>query len=245
MNFNILLTTEMAGITQTLLDPSTQTHKFAKKDAMIASIFGKVQEAHDSVAGIQAAAGAISEQVAQLTDLLGEKDGRADELYGACVQTARGAARLLPDGPQRGALNAAIEIAFPGDARDTIHAPYAAAAGEAQNMRERLTPGARAALAEVSVYGVTVEAALDQWIALSDEVGALDSQRSQLMATEDPTALSRAELRSRRNQWARVMRSFVSLVELSDLTPTERKLVLADVEAVVERAAARAEKREA
>ncbi len=199
-------------------------------DALLVTIGERVTQATTPLLQAEARVGSIGGQIGELTQELLEDDALNDGIIGGVDDLTAGAVALCEDPHLRQTLTETRDVLFSegGRARYT-QAPYSALGGEAGQMTTRLTPEHWDALSKVKVGDVSAADGLRRWLTLAEAISDKESRRSQLRTQTDDNALERAEIIKLRNAWIRAMNTFISAVELSSLSPSDRERLLGPV----------------
>lgn len=229
MSLRDFLTATMIAQGQILTKPAPHgVADLVQSDVILVAVGERVTQATVLLVHAEERAGSIKGEVGKLTQELLVDDALGDGIIGAEDELTAGAVALCEDPHLREALVETREVLFGegGRARYT-QAPYGALGGEAEQMTARLQPKHWEALSKVRVGDVSAADGLRRWLVIAQGISDKESQRAQLRTKTDENAVERAEIVKLRNAWIRAMNTFVSAVELSDLSAADRERILA------------------
>lgn len=220
----------MIAQTGYLLDPSPQGGwNLWKDEPLLAGYVSLLRDAVKPLDHMEAKLGKLSAEIAALTRAQQDDDMLGDSLLAGVDELLLGGARVCEAYRQRLEAARAAVLGAEGRIR-LIRAPYAALAGEAAQMRARLTEDDWDTLAKVQVFDVSAADALRLWLKLADAITQREAARAALRVQADDSTISRADVVRARHYWVRTVKAFLSAVEVSGLSDTARAALLAPLQ---------------
>lgn len=175
--------------------------------------------------------GTVTSEIGELTVKINEDDAEGDAIIGGFDDFTTGAAAVCGDPVLSAAIRAARNAALGSEGRARlVQATYISLAGEATQMETRLTPEHWQTLDQIRVAQVTASDVLRYWMSLARSISKKEVRRGELRSKSDGSEITRGQVAKARNQWIRVMNSFLSAIEISDLTEEQRALVLTPIQ---------------
>jgi hypothetical protein len=236
MNLKILPTNVMlAQSRRWLTEPELRDP--LERHALGAAMLLEIRRAHDRLSLQSEHRRKLAIALARLTKLISDYDivhdskGRA--LHAGLTSLAEGA-----DDPELARLYLDLrDLLFP-EGLLIVTRSYVYEAGAIEALERRVTPEVLAQLESIQVGPQTLATWYRAWVAAGHELGRLAGQRESLLArtTRGGTGTADVDLRVARGQWIGSVQTFLSALDLMDLTAELRENLLSALAAAVLRA---------
>jgi len=229
-----LLTDEMLHVSGTWIDPKSEAHKAIMASGDLAPSMDRLTAAHNALA---AAAQPTTDdpRLREISEQEGGIDLRHDDIIRGTHALLTGASYLLGAGDGGDALIKLRDTLIP-DGLDSTQKSYRAEAGQAAQLKARLSSEIRTQLQDMLVGNKGGKKALsqfiDEWIKLGKQLGELEDEKDRLQpapaeAGQGPGAV----LVAARNKWIRIGNAFVANGEAAELDIETDKLIFAPLRA--------------
>jgi hypothetical protein len=216
----------MIGLSKEWVDPQ-RSRPTLESYPILAGGLEAVDDAHENLVVTRKRAGSVEKEIEELTDELTQLDALHDR-KGSGVHKILDAGVELADDPAEAELyRAARDKLFPNGAM-VSQGSYLEQAGAAAQARKQLTPDTRAFLAAITVGNATLLDHVLIWLDAGDAIGEKVNLRAQLTGDSD-NAVDAGDVYQARMQWIRATHALVALLELSNITPDDRRHILASL----------------
>ncbi len=236
-----LPTDEMLHLSAAWLDPQSRAHAAIKASPDLAPSLPRLRAAHQELA--TAAQPAPENQ--KLADVSSEQvtiDLRHDDIIRGCYWLLTGTAHLLGDDADGAGWLRLRDILVP-DGLSSTQKSYAAEAGQAAQLKARMTPALRAQTDAILVGAkgakLTLTELLQEWIDLGARLGELEQEKNRLTAAGDKEANVSPTLVAR-NKWIRNVNVLLAVAEAAELSAETMKLLFGPLRAAEAKADQRA-----
>ena len=236
MNLNILSINVMLAQTWRWLN-TTDIRQALMVHAIGAAMLIELQKAHDHLAEHSERRRQLEATLQQLTESVTEHDAMHDRMaraiYGALDAIAQGTrdAQLAHQciGLQQLLLPEGLGI---------VSRSYVYEAGAIEALQRRVTPEVLRQLAAIPVGSETLADWYRAWVEAGQSLGRQVQQRAHLLKStgRGGTGVADIDNRAARRQWTSTVRTFLSALDLMELSQEMRELILSALEASVEAA---------
>ena len=222
-----LLSEEMLALSAAWINPQSSAHQAILASSDLAPQLPKITAAHNDLASA-AQPVPVNPRIAEISKEQASLDARHDDILRGIYWLLTGTIHLL--GPQSDGIPLLqLRNALLPDGLPSLQKSYRAEAGQAQQLKERLTPELRAQTDKITVgpknKSRTLTKLLEEWIELGNQIGSLEDEKGQLAVPLGESSAN-AVLLAARNKWIRAVNLFVALAESAELEAASHQLIL-------------------
>jgi hypothetical protein len=227
---------EMIQVTKVWVDPTTPAHLLILKTEDLAGLLPRANATH--VALKAANQPGEDPRLTAIIQLQAKLDVRHDAIIRGVWGTLTQKAELI--GGDEGASLIVLRDYLLPDGLASQLKTYGAEAGQAERLADRMTPAVRAQTDAIMIGQAPnarpLTAYIDEWIKLGQQLGDLENERGQLLATpSDGKTLYQAQL-----AWIRVVNAMIANAELADLDEASQAVLFGQYRAALKKANDRA-----
>ena len=230
------LSEEMLSLSAAWIQPQSPAHQAILANADLAVIIPRLTTAHNGVA-TTAQPSTDNPRLDEISQEQADIDTRHDDIIRGTHSILGGIAALL--GPRDGADFLELRNQLIPDGLASTQKSYRAEAGQAAQLAPRLTPEVRAITNKIRLdpknSAHTLTHYLDEWIALGQQLGTLEDEKTRI----EPAEVTPAKHLAARNTWIRIVNLFHALAETAELDESTYTLIFGPLLAAETKAAHR------
>ena len=223
-----LSTPQMLAITAAWVDPHRERPKLESLERTTA-LLRDIDAVHTGLLQTRRAEKTTSKEVTQIQSRQLELDKTHDRKARGTHALLTGFAEIADD-PEDAELYLNIRDQLFPDGLKFITSSYADEAGYAQLLRERLTHESKIALKALPTPGGSLFKIVMAWLAAADELGKLETKKTQLLAAERPAEGTPGGQLKARNRWIKVVHSVLAMLDLEEVDADTQRLILAPLQ---------------
>jgi hypothetical protein len=217
-----LRTSEMVALTATWVDPAHPDRQAMARVAALAALLPEVDGAHQGLHRTHA----IGPSAVRRKQIQAEQkvlDLEHDNVLRGISSHLWSAIYFTRDPEARNELERLLALLLP-DGLLSVNKSYREQAGQAELAASRLTEADRALLQSLLLHdGRTLLDAVNQWLSLSAQLGALDRERVGIPPDDGPTP---ADAMAARNRWIRTVQAVQLIARLvAEQDPAIREIL--------------------
>lgn len=197
-----------------------------ERDPLTAAMIPRLEASYREILVLTADEGEVKAQIQAIGRDLAGRDG-FNNRSGRAIYRALDTAEDLAASPDEAAAYGEVrDLLFPkGLSVNTLS--YLEKAGNAIRVEGRTTAEVRAVLRTIRFGDQDLEQVFDAWLANARRMGELVARRAELSGQSDATRVSASDMRHARLRWMRLIRALIQNLELTEITATERRRLLA------------------
>ena len=223
-----LTSPEMVELSGAWLDEGTAEGKVLARDAALAPLLGFVREAHEALVASQVVGDSPhAERIQELSQRSTELDRQHDALVRGVLRILTGLGDVAKTEKRRAGYEAVAAALFPEGPASALRS-YAAQAGSASMVDERLTAAHRQVLESLASPEGTLAELVARWKKVARALGESDNERTRLLEVK-ASAPSRADHLKARHGWVRAVDVLRRAIALAKLPEADVAMVLANL----------------
>ncbi|RDV37598.1 hypothetical protein DV096_13930 [Bradymonadaceae bacterium TMQ3] len=227
MSLNNLNSPSMIAVFEDLLN-NPEKRKIFESDPMVEPFLAPIEKSNRDLIFLTRQEGECARELKEIGDELKERSERHNAICRALDAGFTFATHLCQTLREKRPVESARAVVLP-DGLSVINSAYRDQAGHALRVEDRLDAPLRATLSRVLFDGEDLNVLVDEYVGIGHRMNELTARRAELQGEEDTTRISASDLRQARIQWIKVTTSFVNVVELSSLSDTDKRRLLANL----------------